>query len=84
MLNNTMLTDEGMRILSEQLGIVEAERFITLLRREPFDYTKWRQRLFTDVPLETFLENAQKYRDETESTTTAEAIADAESQGQTR
>jgi hypothetical protein len=66
MLNNTILRDEGMRILSEQLGLVEAERFVTLLRREPFDYTKWRQGLFKDVPLETFLDNAQKYRAEIE------------------
>ena len=43
--------------------IVEAERFIVLLRREPFDYTKWRQGLFEGVPLDTFLRNAQAYRD---------------------
>jgi hypothetical protein len=53
-----------MRILSEQLGLVEAERFVALMRREPFDYTEWRQRLYVDVPLDTFLGDAQKYRDE--------------------
>ena len=42
MLSNTMLKDEGMRILAERLGLVEAERFIVLMRREPFGYTKWR------------------------------------------
>ena len=63
MRNNTMLKDEGMRILTEQLGLVEAERFIALLRREPFDYTQWRQGLYNDVPLDTFLCDAQKYRD---------------------
>ena len=63
MKSNTVLKDEGMRILAEQLGLVEAERFIVLLRREPFDYTQWRQRLYKDVPLETFLNDAQKYRD---------------------
>jgi len=36
---------------------------IALMRREPFDYTQWRQRLFKDVPLDTFLNDAQKYRD---------------------
>jgi len=63
MQNNTVLRDQGMRILAEQLGLVEAERFIALLRREPFDYTTWRQGLYTDVPLETFLHDAQGYRD---------------------
>jgi hypothetical protein len=62
--NNTVLKDKGLRILSEQLGLVEAERFIALMRREPFDYTEWRQGLFEGVPLDKFLSDAQKYRDE--------------------
>ena len=63
MRSNTVLRDEGMRILAEQLGLVEAERFIALMRREPFDYTQWRQGLYVDVPLNTFLQDAQNYRD---------------------
>ena len=63
MRSNTVLKDEGMRVLAEQLGLVEAERFIALMRREAFDYTQWRQGLFKDVPLDTFLQDAQKYRD---------------------
>ena len=63
MQSNTVLKNEGLRILAEQLGLVEAERFIALLRREPFDYTQWRQGLYRDVPLDDFLRNAQKYRD---------------------
>jgi len=51
-----------MRVLVEQLGLVEAERFIALLRREPFDYTRWRQELFKDTPLDTFLSDAQNFR----------------------
>ena len=58
MRTNTVLKSDGMRILAEQLGIVEAERFITLLRREPFDYTQWRQGLFKETPLDTFLKDA--------------------------
>ena len=63
MQSNTALKDEGMRILAERLGLVEAERFIALLRREPFDYTEWRKDLYRDVPLDVFLGNAQKRRD---------------------
>ena len=62
MRSNTVLKDEGMRILAEQLGLVEAERFIALLRREPFDYTQWRQGLFKNLPLDSFLKDAQNYR----------------------
>lgn len=64
MRSNTVLKDEGMRILAEHLGLVEAERFIVLMRREPFDYTNWRRGLFNDVPLDTFLKDAQKYRED--------------------
>jgi len=62
MLNSTVLKDKGMRVLAEQLGLVEAERFIVLMRREPFDYTQWRQGLFADDSLDTFLTDAQNYR----------------------
>jgi len=61
-MTDTVLKDEGLKILSKYLGLVEAERFIVLIRREPFDYTKWRQGLLNDVPLDTFLQNAQDYR----------------------
>ena len=38
----------GLRALVEALGTVEAERFITLILREPFDYTNWQRRLWAD------------------------------------
>jgi len=63
MRNATALKDEGMRVLAEQLGLVEAERFIVLMRREPFDYIEWRQGLFKETPLDTFLSDAQKFRE---------------------
>ena len=62
MRSNTVIKDEGMRVLAENLGLVDAERFITLLRREPFDYTQWRQVLYKDMPLDEFLKNANEYR----------------------
>lgn len=40
---------QGLQILNEGLGIVEAERFVTLIQREKFDYTKWRECLFKDL-----------------------------------
>jgi hypothetical protein len=63
-MNNTLLKQEGMRVLAEQLGLVDAERFIALLRRELFDYTEWQRTLFQDMPLEQFLKNAAAYREQ--------------------
>ena len=62
MRSNTVIKNEGMRILAEKLGPVDAERFIVLLRREPFDYTEWRQDLYKDMSLDEFLEKANEFR----------------------
>jgi len=32
---------KGMECLTQQMGIVEAEQFISVIIRETFDYTKW-------------------------------------------
>ena len=66
MRSNTVIKNEGMRALAESLGPVDAERFIVLLRREPFDYTEWRQDLYKDMPLDEFLKKADDYRGRTE------------------
>ena len=62
MLADTTLKIEGMRILAENLGLVEAERFIALMLKEPFDYTEWQRNLYKDVPLKDFLNNAMEFR----------------------
>ncbi len=47
MITNTADTlSRGMSILTEQMGIVEAETFIFLIKTEGFDYTKWQREYF--------------------------------------
>ena len=48
MSTDTEVRIRGLRALVEALGTVEAERFITLILREPFDYTQWQRQLWTD------------------------------------
>ena len=43
MKTDTIIKQEGMNALISKLGYVDAERFIVLLSKEPFDYTKWRE-----------------------------------------
>jgi hypothetical protein len=52
----------GMKILAEKLGIVNSERFITLIKREPVNYTEWQRCLYKDVPLDAFLHDAMNFR----------------------
>ena len=49
MKTDTVLKVEGMRILCDHLGLVDAERFVAAMSREPFDYTKWRQDIDKDT-----------------------------------
>lgn len=43
MRTDTIVKQEGMDALISNLGYVDAERFIVLMSRESFDYTKWRE-----------------------------------------
>ncbi|MDR0854125.1 MAG: hypothetical protein LBN34_07135 [Clostridiales Family XIII bacterium] len=44
-----VIRNKGMRALIDNLGKVDAERFITSIIREPFDYTEWQRDLFKDL-----------------------------------
>ena len=48
MITDTEIKIKGIEALINRLGEVEAERFISLLMREPFDYTIWQRTLWTD------------------------------------
>ena len=51
----------GFEILTKHLGLVEAERFITLIQREKFDYTQWRQSLFAELSGEEISRQAMEF-----------------------
>ena len=51
MISDTAIKQKGFQALKEKLGIVEMERFIMLINREKFDYTKWRKDLFEDMDI---------------------------------
>ena len=61
MMNNTLIMDTGMKCLIETLGDVGAERFISLVIKEPFDYTKWQRGLFKDMSVEQIGKMAADY-----------------------
>lgn len=46
MKTDTEIKMAGLEILHRGLGIVEAEKFVALIQRERFDYTKRRNNLF--------------------------------------
>ena len=54
------LRNEGLKILINHLGRVEAERFISLIIREPFDYTEWQRDLFNNMSVRELSDRAMK------------------------
>jgi hypothetical protein len=49
-----------MKVLINNLGPVEAERFISLIIREPFDYTEWQSELFNEMSVKELSNLAMK------------------------
>ena len=62
-MTDSEIRSKGAAALVESLGAVEAERFITLTLREPFDYSKWRQPLFEDHTIDEISRAAAKHRE---------------------
>ena len=46
------ICNDGLKILFDKMDIVEAERFIALIKQDKFDYTEWRKKLWEDESLE--------------------------------
>lgn len=59
--SDTMLRQEGIQILIQHLGNVDAERFISLIIREPFDYTEWRRDHMEDEDVRSLSKKAMEY-----------------------
>ena len=62
MMTDTEIRLKGFQVLSAQMGDVEAERFVALIQREPFDYTKWRQNLDDELSIEEISQRAMALR----------------------
>ena len=61
MRTDTEIRYDGFTILFRHMDMVEAERFITLVQRDHFDYTTWRQSLFEDLSIEEISARAMTY-----------------------
>lgn len=58
---DSIIKSEGMDALFDKLGLVDAERFISLMLKENFDYTKWQNRLFENETVESLGNKAFEY-----------------------
>jgi len=61
MRTDTVIKSEGYNALFEKMDIVEAERFVVLIKRENFDYTTWRKPLWENITIEDLSNRAMNY-----------------------
>ncbi len=64
MITDSEIRVKGLQVLSEHLGTVEAERFIALIQRERFDYTKWRQEIDQGFSVDELSRRAMEHTEE--------------------
>ena len=55
------IMSRGMKCLMEQLGVVEAERFVATVIREKFDYTRWQRDYFDGKAPEEIRQEAEAF-----------------------
>jgi hypothetical protein len=51
----------GMKLLRENLGLIECEIFLANIKQDRFDYTKWRENLYEDMSLDELMDSATAY-----------------------
>jgi hypothetical protein len=61
-MNDMVLEQTAMRCLVDNLGIVQTERFISLIRKDPFDYTKWQQDLWSGKSVDEIFNAAARWK----------------------
>ncbi len=62
MITDTEIKSKGFQLLASHLGDIEAERFVALIQREPFDYTQWHQEMDEELSLEEISRKAMAQR----------------------
>jgi hypothetical protein len=61
-MNDAILSQNVLKCLMDNFGVVQTERFISILIKEPFDYTKWQRDLYSDMSVEELFEAASDWK----------------------
>lgn len=62
MLTDIEIRKKGLRVLIDAMGNVNAEKFISLIIKEPFDYTEWQSTLWSEQSVKQISDQAMRYR----------------------
>ncbi len=59
--NMVKILDQGFACLVDNLGVIDAEYFISLIKRDDFDYTVWQREYFDKMKPGEFAAKASSY-----------------------
>jgi len=61
MRTDSVLRHEVMNLLMRTFGLVDTERFISMMKCDTFDYTEWRRGLWNDMTIEEVFAEAAEH-----------------------
>jgi len=61
MKSDMQIRHEGFQALFANLDVVEAEKFLTLISRDRFDYTNWRINLMENLTVKDIIKQGQEF-----------------------
>jgi hypothetical protein len=59
---DVIIKKEGLEILEKYLGLVDMERFVTIMSRESFDYTAWHESQVDTMTAREYSKKAMEYQ----------------------
>jgi hypothetical protein len=60
-MQTSAILSAGMKLLRENLGLIETEIFIVNIKNKGFDYTEWRENLWEDMTAEDLFAKAAAF-----------------------
>jgi hypothetical protein len=63
MATDSEIKQKGYSALKKELGVLGMERFVSLIIKDPFDYTLWQKNLFIEKELNDLSKEAMVLRD---------------------
>jgi len=72
MRTDTVVRVDAINLLLENLGAVDTERFISMIKRDTFDYTEWQRGLFKGKSIREIHEMATEHEKNKRANSTVE------------
>ena len=63
-MQTSAILSAGMKLLRENLGLIEAEIFIVAIKNKGFDYTEWRENLWEGMTTEELFSKAAEFEEQ--------------------